>query len=460
MPGAKCTRLRQPGVHRKRCPLRPDAWQKRRRSFCVGWPHWRWSRAMAAARTASGKGLLLQLLRKEAALPTVPSFAFVPRRHRHAQKKKWASTTPRVPCTRRALRVFDMTYGVQFGSLWPSIRIGLLSEQKYGALINNYCDAQKVTQELEEMQAADFIWESGKVEQDLDSAVEQGASEPDSSSETQTEPSEPQAQPPHSPFISISPNIKCYTFPKGDISLFHPARPDMLGVLGYYLLDAASILPVLALNVQPGNLVLDLCAAPGGKMLALLQTGCCRQLAANDLSVSRTRRLHQILHSYLPEELSEIVRITSWDGRKWGELEMNTYDRVLVDVPCTNDRHSVVEEDNNMFNQMRKGERQMLPMLQVELLVAGILAAKPGGDVVYSTCSLSQLQNEYVVERAVELLAIQHDISIQVEDLSCFRKRFQNTFSFYPDCRLGELILPHLTANFGPMYFCKLHRLN
>lgn len=46
-------------------------------------------------------------------------------------------------------------------------------------------------------------------------------------------------------------------------------------MLGYYLLDAASVLPVLALGVQPGDLVLDLCAAPGGKMLALLQTDCC-----------------------------------------------------------------------------------------------------------------------------------------------------------------------------------------
>ncbi|XP_061488856.1 5-methylcytosine rRNA methyltransferase NSUN4 isoform X2 [Rhineura floridana] len=365
-----------------------------------------------------------------------------------------------MPSTRLALQVFDMNYGVQFGSLWPSIRIGLLSEQKYGALVNNYSDAQKVTEHLEEMHAVDFIWESQNVVQDPDSVAKHDASKPNSSPETWTKPSEPQARLFPSFCTSISPNIKCYTFPKGDISLFHPARPDILGILGYYLLDAASVLPVLALNVQPDDLVLDLCAAPGGKTLALLQTGCCRKLAANDLSVSRTGRLHHVLHSYLPKELCNIVRITSWDGRKWGDLEKNTYDRVLVDVPCTNDRHSVIEEDNNMFMRMRKGERQMLPMLQLELLVAGMRAAKPGGNVVYSTCSLSQLQNEYVVERAMELLAIQYDINVQVEDLSYFRKCFQNTFSFYPDCRLGELILPHLTANFGPMYFCKLHRLN
>ncbi|XP_062995557.1 5-methylcytosine rRNA methyltransferase NSUN4 [Elgaria multicarinata webbii] len=409
---------------------------------------------MAAAHAGYGRRPLLQLLRQETPFLSGPFFASAPCRHRHF-KKKWATTAPRISSVRLALQIFDMNYSVQFGSLWPSIRISLLSEQKYGALVNNFSDVQQVIQQLEDLNAVDFIWESQKGVQDSDSMAEQADSEPTSSQEIQAKSSKSQGQ----PLPSISPNIKCYTFPKGDISLFHPARPDLIGILGYYLLDAASVLPVLALNLQPGNLVLDLCAAPGGKTLALLQTGCCRELAANDLSASRTRRLQEVLHSYLPKEILNTLRITTGDGRKWGDLEMNTYDRVLVDVPCTNDRHSLIEEDNNIFMRMRKGERQMLPMLQLELLVAGLLAANPGGEVVYSTCTLSQLQNEYVVERAVELLAVQYNISVQVEDLSHFRSLFQSTFSFYPDCRLGELILPHLTANFGPMYFCKLRRL-
>lgn len=50
------------------------------------------------------------------------------------------------------------------------------------------------------------------------------------------------------------------------------SRPDMEGLLPYYLLDAASVLPCLALNIEEGHTVLDLCAAPGGKTMALLQT--------------------------------------------------------------------------------------------------------------------------------------------------------------------------------------------
>ncbi|XP_074893135.1 5-cytosine rRNA methyltransferase NSUN4 isoform X2 [Buteo buteo] len=259
---------------------------------------------------------------------------------------------------------------------------------------------------------------------------------------------------------SLGQTARCHCKPRGLHVCEHLLLlPDALGLLDYYLMDAASLLPVLALNVQPDDFVLDLCAAPGGKTLALLQTGICGHLAANDISISRTKRLYQILHSYVPKVIRETVSVTSYDGRDWGQLQGSTFHKVLVDVPCTTDRHSVMEEENNIFHRRRTKERQMLPMLQLQLLMAGILATKPGGEVVYSTCSLSPLQNEYVIERAVEIAETEFNISIHVEDLSHFRTLFQDTFSFFLDCRLGELVLPHLTANFGPMYFCKLRRM-
>lgn len=340
-----------------------------------------------------------------------------------------------------ALQNFDMTYSVQFGDLWPSIRVSLLSEQKYGALVNNFAAWDHVSGELEQLRARDFVKE----------AISHGELEPEGG----------QTPTPTPASGAYSPNLRCFTFARGDVSRFPPARLGSLGVMDYYLMDAASLLPVLALGLQPGDTVLDLCAAPGGKTLALLQTGCCRNLAANDVSTSRTGRLQRVLHSYVPQDIRDRnrVRVTSWDGRKWGELEGDTYDRVLVDVPCTTDRHSLHEEENNIFQRSRKKERQMLPMLQVQLLAAGLLATKPGGHVVYSTCSLSHLQNEYVVQGTIEFLANQYSIKVQVEDLTHFRKLFMDTFSFFPSCQVGELVIPNLLANFGPMYFCKMCRL-
>ncbi|XP_051481664.1 5-methylcytosine rRNA methyltransferase NSUN4 [Apus apus] len=361
-----------------------------------------------------------------------------------------------------------MNYSLQLKDLWPSVRASLLCEQKYGALFNNFSSVDHVTQELELLSATDFISEaSRKVQGPAQGAAAEEAGRGESRSQdgsgegrtgmqadtmTQAEVSPPLR-------ASISSTIKCYTFPRGDITRFRPAWPDTLGLLSYYLMDAASLLPVLALSVQPGDFVLDLCAAPGGKTLALLQTGICGHLAANDVSVSRTKRLYQILQSYVPREIRETVSITSYDGRDWGQLESGTFHKVLVDVPCTTDRHSVMEEENNIFHKRRTKERQMLPMLQLQLLMAGILATRPGGEVVYSTCSLSPLQNEYVVERAVDIAETEFNISMHIQDLSPFRMLFQDTFSFFSDCRVGELVLPHLTANFGPMYFCKLRRM-
>ncbi|KAM6397175.1 5-cytosine rRNA methyltransferase NSUN4 [Pluvialis apricaria] len=388
-----------------------------------------------------------------------PGLGPAPRRHRY--KEKWAATAPRIPPTRLALHHFDVSYSLQLKDLWPSVRAGLLCEQKYGALLNSFSAVDHVAEELELLNATDFVSEAPKKAQRGAAAEEAGRGESVSGEGGTVMQAERMTQADVSPPLraSISSNIKCYTFPRGDITRFRPARPDVLGLLDYYLMDAASLLPVLALNVQPDDFVLDLCAAPGGKTLALLQTGACGHLAANDISISRTKRLYQILHSYVPREIRETVSVTSCDGRDWGQLEGGTFHKVLVDVPCTTDRHSVMEQDNNIFHRRRTKERQMLPMLQLQLLMAGILATKPGGEVVYSTCSLSPLQNEYVIERALEVAETQYGISIHVEDLSHFRTLFQDTFSFFSDCRLGELVLPHLTANFGPMYFCKLRRM-
>ncbi|XP_038128040.1 5-methylcytosine rRNA methyltransferase NSUN4 [Cyprinodon tularosa] len=382
---------------------------------------------------------------------------------RHRVKGKWATTLPKHPPTRLALQHFDATYSAQLGDLWPSVRVALLSERKYGALLNNFCH----NPDLEELQAQgcrDFI-NSGEANRSylmfssasFKQGSDLGAEEDSSRVSTVTDEEEEKVESP----VRLSPNIKCLVFPRGDVTRFKPARPDKFGLLSYYLMDAASVLPSLALDVQANHTVLDLCAAPGGKALALLQTQSARFLCLNDSSVSQTSRLKRVLHSYAPKELltDDKLRITSVDGTMWGEIERNSFDRVLVDVPCTTDRHSLMEDDNNMFSRSRVGERRSLPRLQEELLLAGIIAACPGGEVLYSTCTLCPSQNLGVVERAVQLAEENHGIRLQVVSLRPLVRMFRNTFHFAPDLHLGEMVVPHLAANFGPIYMCKIRRL-
>ncbi|KAL6104322.1 nsun4 [Pungitius sinensis] len=381
---------------------------------------------------------------------------FTPRRNR--VKAKWAATPTKHPPTSLSLQHFDATYSVQLGKLWPSVRAAMLSERKYGALLNNFSH-DAILAELEAQGCRNFLRDidtKGHLclgqESEVVADVEYSGISISKASDVDGHQPSP---------LHLSPHIKCLVFPRGDITRFKPARPDVCGLLGYYLMDAASVLPCLALNVQEGHNVLDLCAAPGGKTLALLQTQSVGFLCVNDASVSRTLRLRRVLNSYIPKSLltDQKLRITCFDGTKWGDFESNTFDRVLVDVPCTTDRHSLMEDENNIFNKSRTSERRRLPQLQLELLMAGIAAACPGGEILYSTCTLSQIQNQTVVEQAIYLARENHSINLQVVDLQPLTHMFSKTFHFAPDLHLGEMVIPHLAANFGPIYMCKLRRL-
>lgn len=382
--------------------------------------------------------------------------SLTPKRHR--VKEKWAATRIKHSPTRLALQNFDANYNVQLGKIWPSIRVALLSERKYGALLNQF-SKQSSLEDLQSQGCRDFISDTDGEDLQLCTNEKSNVGCEEESTDVQLNNSDSGSQQPTP--LQLSPNIKCLVFPQGDVTRFKPARPDAFGLLSYYLMDAASVLPCLALDVQEGHNVLDLCAAPGGKTLALLQTQSIRFLCVNDESISRTNRLRKVLHSYVPKQFltDDKLRITSFDGTQWGEVERDTFDRVLVDVPCTTDRHSLMEDDNNIFSKNRTGERRRLPQLQLELLIAGIQAACPGGEILYSTCTLSQSQNQSVVEQAIHIAQENYGIQLQVVSLRPLTQMFRNTFHFAPDLHLGEMVVPHLTSNFGPIYICKLKKL-
>ncbi|KAG8265065.1 5-methylcytosine rRNA methyltransferase nsun4 [Homalodisca vitripennis] len=161
-------------------------------------------------------------------------------------------------------------------------------------------------------------------------------------------------------------HLQVYTFDQGNISTFTPSKSGTSGVLGYYLMDAGSVLPVLALGLRPGDTVLDMCAAPGGKSLLCLQTLYPDLVVCNDVSKSRLNRLSYIMQQYVTDWEQKVI-ITQEHGA--GILGTDKYSKILVDVPCTTDRLSVMESDNNIFKPSRNKERILLPQLQVELLL-------------------------------------------------------------------------------------------
>lgn len=93
-------------------------------------------------------------------------------------------------------------------------------------------------------------------------------------------------------------------------------------------------------------------------------------LAANDISISRTKRLHQILHSYVPKEIRETVSVTSCDGRDWERLEGGTFHKVGGWEPgeinpscslssCSRGRQQVIPQYNCIvFHNLKCRERE------------------------------------------------------------------------------------------------------
>lgn len=232
--------------------------------------------------------------------------------------------------------------------------------------------------------------------------------------------------------------------------------------MSHYLLDGASVLPPLLLSVKPGERVLDACAAPGGKSLLMLQTLYPEQLVCNDVMESRVNRIRKVMKEYLfdfdERWNGKRLVLNQCDARNLDEF--GSFDKILVDVPCTNDRHSLMENDNNIFKPTRIKERLRIPELQAGILANCLRLLKPGGSLMYSTCSLSPVQNDGVVHMALQKAFNEHGLTFVIKDLSYLVQLFGDIyrFEFSKGLKYGQMVLPYLPANFGPMYFSKITR--
>merc|ERR1711874_151366 len=153
------------------------------------------------------------------------------------------------------------------------------------------------------------------------------------------------------------------------------------------------------------------------------------------------------------------VILSRQDGREMGDL--GTYDRVLCDVPCFGDRHAVHHNEMNYFNKLHIKDRLRLPELQTALLRSGLMQLKVGGSLVYSTCTLSPVQNDGVVHMALKAIWETTNTEFVINDLAGAVKPFEFLLKMYgrdQGVKYGQLVVPNITNNFGPMYVAKITR--
>ena len=155
--------------------------------------------------------------------------------------------------------------------------------------------------------------------------------------------------------------------------------------------------PASRLPVEPGERVLDLCAAPGGKATEL---GAKLQgrglLAANDISSSRARALLKNL------ELAGIpnIYVLSEEPGKLARRMPEFFDKVLVDAPCSGE--GMFRKDPSMIRSWEERGPEYYSGIQRELICAAADLLKPGGMLMYSTCTFDVREDEEIVEWLLE----------------------------------------------------------
>lgn len=161
----------------------------------------------------------------------------------------------------------------------------------------------------------------------------------------------------------------------------------------YYVQEESAALPVKALDPQPGEKVLDMCAAPGGKATQIADRMNNEGLVvANDESAQRMKSLHANVY----RTGSAVINATNYDGRRIPEDEK--FDRILVDAPCSGEGDRFYRG----FESAPKDEIEGLAKLQKQLLSKAKDLVKEDGVIVYSTCTISPEENEEVVEHGLD----------------------------------------------------------
>lgn len=168
-----------------------------------------------------------------------------------------------------------------------------------------------------------------------------------------------------------------------------PARHPYYTAGLYYLQEPSAMTPASRLSVKPGERVLDLCAAPGGKATAL---GAALQgegvLVANDISNARAKALLKNLELF---GISNAF-VTNEIPGKLAESFEGFFDKVLVDAPCSGE--GMFRKDPAVIKTWDEERPEYFAKLQKDILKNAVKMLRPGGELLYSTCTFAPVENE------------------------------------------------------------------
>ncbi|MFQ5571307.1 MAG: RsmB/NOP family class I SAM-dependent RNA methyltransferase [Rhodothermales bacterium] len=222
-----------------------------------------------------------------------------------------------------------------------------------------------------------------------------------------------------------------------------------------YVQNLASMIPPLVLDARPGERVLDLAAAPGSKTL---QLACQMQDKGEIAAVEIVKGRFFKLRDNLAAQGATNVRTYLQDGTKAWRYRPEHFDRVLLDAPCsTEGRFRVGEPDTYAYWSLRKIKE--MARKQRRLLFSAVHCLRPGGVLVYSTCSFAPEENEAVLDKtlrtfgdALRLEPLGLELDTMQPPLASWQDR-----AFRHDLSAARRLLP--TATMEGFFVCKIRKV-
>lgn len=165
----------------------------------------------------------------------------------------------------------------------------------------------------------------------------------------------------------------------------------------YYLQEPSAMTPANRLPVAPGDKVLDLCAAPGGKATEL---GAKLQnlgiLVANDISSSRAKGLLKNIEVF---GIGNVL-VTSEEPGQLEKYFPEYFDKILIDAPCSGE--GMFRKDRKMIKAWQEHGPEFFCNIQKSIILQAARMLKPGGMLLYSTCTFDGRENERIIEHLLE----------------------------------------------------------
>ncbi|MBK8944895.1 MAG: NOL1/NOP2/sun family putative RNA methylase [Ignavibacteriae bacterium] len=253
--------------------------------------------------------------------------------------------------------------------------------------------------------------------------------------------------------------IELEQIPEIQNSYFVKKGDDIIGktieyTLGkYYIQSLSSMIPPMILNPNETDVVLDLCAAPGSKSTQLAEIMNYKgTLFSNEPNLNRVKAL---IHNLDKMNIINMSVIKD-KGELLSKYFNNYFDKILVDAPCS--ALGVVQKKQEVSNWWSEKSANTISDLQLRLLISAIKMAKVGGEIVYSTCTLTVEENEFIIDKVLKKYPVELiEFDLNLKHINGFTEI--RNYKFDESLTLTKRIIPWEIKSEG-FFLAKLRKIS